>query len=157
MAFYSTRSTSGKRKSEIQGQIQAADVSEPEPLTEPSAPLTVQERNSRQREAARRERARRIKEGPQRTREGIEEAARWTSEEKEEFQRLRYEHDERMREGYDEAFARYTSGDASALDEWEMEVEEAEEDGVVAQLIAQPEVRKGTRNMRKTPVRMATV
>ena len=62
-----------------------------------------------------------------------------------------------MCEGYDEAFARYTSGDASALDEWEMEVEEAEEDGVVAQLIAQPEVRKGTRNMRKTPVRMATV
>ena len=57
-----------------------------------------------------------------------------------------------MREGYDEAFARYTSGDASALDEWEMEVEEAEEDDVVAQ----PEVRKSTR-MRKTPVRMATV
>ena len=44
-----------------------------------------------------------------------------------------------MCEGYDEAFARYTSGDASALDGWEMEVEEAEEDEVVA---AQPEVRK---------------
>ena len=58
MAFYSTRSTSGKRKSEFQDKIQAADVSEPEPLTEPSAPLTFQERmqlaksakkNSRQR------------------------------------------------------------------------------------------------------------
>ena len=57
----------------------------------------------------------------------------------EEIQRLRYEADKRMCEGYDEAFARYTSGDASALDGWEMEVEEAEEDEVVA---AQPDVRK---------------
>ena len=160
MASYMTRSTHGKRKSEIQGIIQAAELSEPEPLTEPSAPVTVQERNSRPREAARRERARRIKEAPQRTREGIEEEARWTflastlgpsgevfvgkaisSKDKEEIQRLKYEADKRMTQGYDEAFARYTSGlcDASALDEWEMEVEEAEEDEVVA---AQPEVRK---------------
>jgi hypothetical protein len=160
MASYMTRSTHGKRKSEIQGIIQAAELSEPEPLTEPSAPVTVQERNSRPREAARRERARRIKEAPQRTREGIEEEARWTflastlgpsgevfvgkaisSKDKEEIQRLKYEADKRMTQGYDEAFARYTSGlcDASALDEWEMEVEEAEEDEVVA---VQPEVRK---------------
>jgi len=63
-----------------------------------------------------------------------------SSKDKEEIQRLRYEADKRMTQGYNEAFARYTSGlcDASALDEWEMEVEEAEEDEVVA---AQPEVR----------------
>jgi hypothetical protein len=137
MAAYMTRSTHGKRKFENKGIIQA-ELSAPEPLTEPSAPLTVQERNSRPREAARRERARRIK-------EGIEEAARWTfaarslgrsgevfvgkaisSKDKEEIQRLKYEADKRMTQGYNEAFARYTSGlcDASALDEWEKEVEE---------------------------------
>jgi len=159
MAAYTTRSTHGKRKFENKGIIQA-ELSAPEPLTEPSAPLTDQERNSRPREAARRERACRIKEAPQRTREAIEEVARWTflahslgrsgevfvgkaisSKDKEEIQRLRYEADKRMTQGYNEAFARYTSGlcDASALDEWEMEVEEAEEDEVVA---AQPEVRK---------------
>ena len=160
MAAYMTRSTHGKRKFENKGIIQA-ELSAPEPLTEPSAPVTVQERNSTPREAARRERARRIKEqAPQRTREGIEEEARWTflastlgpsgevfvgkaisSKDKEEIQRLKYEADKRMTQGYDEAFARYTSGlcDASALDEWEMEVEEAEEDEVIA---VQPEVRK---------------
>jgi len=44
MAFYHTRSTLGKRKSEIQGQIQAAEVSEPEPLEQLSAPLAFQDR-----------------------------------------------------------------------------------------------------------------
>ena len=44
MAFYFTRSTLGKRKSEIKGQIQAAEVSEPEPLEQLSTPLAFQDR-----------------------------------------------------------------------------------------------------------------
>ena len=43
MASYNTRSTHGKRKSENQDEIQA-ELSEPEPLTEPSAPLTFAQR-----------------------------------------------------------------------------------------------------------------
>ena len=44
MAFYFTRSILGKRKSEIKGQIQAAEVSEPEPLEQLSTPLAFQDR-----------------------------------------------------------------------------------------------------------------
>jgi len=43
MASYNTRSTQGKRKSENQDEIQA-ELSEPEPLTELSAPLTFAQR-----------------------------------------------------------------------------------------------------------------
>jgi hypothetical protein len=44
MASYITRSTTGKRKSEIQGIIQAAEVSKPKPLEQLSAPLAFQDR-----------------------------------------------------------------------------------------------------------------
>ena len=44
MASYMTRATHGKRKSEIQGIIQAAEVSKPEPLEQLSAPLAFQDR-----------------------------------------------------------------------------------------------------------------
>jgi hypothetical protein len=51
--------------------------------------------------------------------------------EQEVSQRIRNEREERMRE-YDKAYARYMSGEANALDEFEVEVEEAEEEQIVA-------------------------